>query len=140
MKKLFKGTVLFIACLALILSLASCGKGVNASEAKVFIGEFLDAVEAEDYQKAETYLHPDVTQDLEEYLSTVESNKNIDFQAGIEIEKYTGFSSSLYHSKVNGARYETTFKASVGDATVTFTVEVVQNDNGYGIYNINIDT
>ena len=70
----------------------------------------------------------------------MEKEENVDFQAGIEIEKYTGFSSSLYDSTVDGSTYELTMHTKVGDKKVIFTIEIVNNEKGYGIYNLDLDT
>ena len=107
---------------------------------KAFINDFFAAIVAEDYDKAESFLHPERPADLEAFLLNVEQEVNVDFQAGIEIEKYTGFSSSLYDSTVNGSTYELTMRTKVGDKTVKFTIEIVKNENGYGIYNLDLDT
>ncbi len=123
-----------------IVLLASCSGGIDRDEAKVFIGNFLEAVETEDYAKAETFLHPERPADLEAFFTGVENKENIDFQAGITIEKYTGYSSSYYDSTVGGSTCKLTMKAKVGESDVKMTIEIVQNDNGYGIYNFNIDT
>ena len=140
MKHLFKSIMLATVAFLCVLSLASCGKGIKGDEAKAFINDFFAAVVAEDYDKAESFLHPERPADLETFLLNVETEENVDFQAGIEIEKYTGVSASLYDSTVDGSRYELTMRTKVGDQKVTFTIEIVKNDNGYGIYNLDIDT
>ena len=129
---------ILVACLC-IFSLASCGNGIKGDEAKALINDFFAAIVAEDYDKAEEFLHPERPADLEAFLLNVEKEKNVDFQAGIEIEKYTGFSSSVYHSDVDGSRYELTMRTKVGDKKVTFTIEIVNNKDGYGIYNFDLD-
>ena len=140
MKSLFRNILLVsIACLC-IFSLVSCGNGIKGDEAKAFINDFFAAIVAEDYDKAESFLHPERPADLETFLLNVETNENVDFQAGIEIEKYTGVSSSLYDSTVDGSRYELTMRTKVGNKKVTFTIEIVKNENGYGIYNLDLDT
>lgn len=140
MKHLLKKLlVITISCL-FVCSLASCGNGIKGDEAKAFINDFFAAVVAEDYDKAESLLHPERPADLEAFLLSVEKEENVDFQAGIEIEKYTNFSSSLYDSTVDGARYELTMQTKVGDKTVEFTIEIVRNENGYGIYNFDCNT
>ena len=58
----------------------------------------------------------------------------------IKIEKYTNFSSSMYNSTVDGSTYELSMKTKVGEQEVKFTIEIVKNDEGYGIYNFDIDT
>lgn len=119
--------------------LISCGDGIATDEAKVFINDFLTAVSAEDYAKAEEFLHPDRPAELEPFINECEEQKGIDFSSGVSIERYTGFNYSYYDSTVDGSSYELTMKAKVGDKSVSITVEIVQNDNGYGIYNFYID-
>ncbi len=138
MKCIFKKlSAITVACL-LVFSLISCGNGINGDEAKAHINEFLAAVAAEDYDKAESLLHPERPKDLKAFFSTIEKEEHIDFQSGIEIEKYTGFSSTYYDSRVDGSRYELTMRTRVGTDEVTFTIEIVSNEIGYGIYSINI--
>ena len=140
MKYLFrKMLIIFLACLC-IFAFSSCGDGINSDEAKALIHDFFAAIVAENYDKAEDFLHPKRPADLETFLLDIEKEEGIDFQAGMEIEKYTGSSSSLYDSTVDGSRCEFTIRTIVGDSEVTFTVEIVNNEGGYGIYNLNIDT
>ncbi len=140
MKHLFrKALIILVACI-FVFSFASCGNGIKGDEAKAFINDFFAAIVAEDYDKAEGFLHPERPADLETFLLNMEKEENIDFQAGIEIEKYTGFSSSLYDSTVDGSTYELTMHTNVGDKIVTFTIEIVNNENGYGIYNFDLNT
>lgn len=140
MKGLFRNILLVsIACLC-VFSFVSCGNGIKGDEAKAFINDFFAAIVSEDYDKAESFLHPERPADLETFLHNVEKEENVDFQAGIEIEKYTGYSSSLYDSTVDGSTYELTMRTKVGDKKVIFTIEIVNNENGYGIYNLDLDT
>ena len=139
MKNLFiKILAVMMVCLCLF-SFASCGKGIDKDEAKEFINDFFEAIVAEDYEKAESFLHPERPADLETFLLNVEKNENIDFQKGIDVQKYTFVSSALYDSTVDGSTYELGIRTKVGNETVKFTIEIVENDNGYGIYNLNID-
>ena len=140
MKNLIRNILLVsMACLC-VFSFVSCGNGIKGDEAKAFINDFFVAIVDEDYDKAESFLHPERPADLKTFLLNVEKEENIDFQAGIEIEKYTGFSSSLYDTSVAGSTYELTMRTKVGDNKVTFTIEIVSNENGYGIYNLDLDT
>jgi len=132
--------IIFMICCLCTAFLASCSGGINEDEAKVFINDFFATIVSEDYEKAETFLHPDRPADLEAFLLSVEKEKNVDFQAGIEIEKYTNFSWTYYDGSVGGSSYELTMKTKVGENTVEITIEIVQNEAGYGIYNLNIDT
>ena len=140
MKRTFRSLLLAVIACCCIFSLNSCGGGIAQSEAKEHIEGFLAAIVEEDYTKAQTFLHPERPADLENFFLKVEAEEDIDFQAGIEIKKYTGFSSSLYDGTVDGPTYELTVKTQVGGRTVEFEIEVVRNDNGFGIYNLDIDT
>ena len=135
----FKKSLLVILCLACMLSLLACSGGIKGEDAKATINAFFDAIAQEDYTAAEALLHPDRPADLEAYLTTVEADSGIDFQAGIVIEDYTGVSISYYDSTVDGSTYELRMQTMVGTEEVDITIEVVKNDAGYGIYNLTID-
>ncbi len=139
MKSFFRNILLVSIAWLCVFSFVSCGNGIKGDEAKALINDFFAAIVAEDYEKAEGFLHPDRPQvDLESFLLDAEKEWNVDFQSGIEIEKYTGFSSSLFDSTVGGSRYELTMRTKIGDKTVRFTIEIVKNESGYGIYNLKL--
>ena len=140
MNRTFKKILSALLFLTVIASLASCSGGIDTDEAKTFIEDFLAEVAETDYESAEEFLRPDRPADLEKFLTGIESKEKIDFKSGIKIEKHTGFSASFYDSTVGGSALELSFKAKIGDATVKFTVEIVKNESGYGIYNLDIDT
>ena len=140
MTSILKKAILLSICCLILCSAVSCSGGISGSEAKETVANFLEAVENGDFEKAEELLHPDRPVHLEKFFDNVESKEGLDFQAGIEIEKYTGFSSSYYDSTVDGSTYGLTMKATVGGKNTTIFVELVKNDNGYGIYNFEIDT
>ncbi len=120
----------------LLLTLTAC---IDGDAAKGTIADFLKAIEEENYDAAKTYLHPERPSDLKTFFDNVEEQEGVDFQSGIEILRYTGVKSSAHDTTVGGATYETTLKANIGDKKATLTVELVDNDNGYGIYNFDID-
>ena len=139
-RKIIRITVTLILIVAIIPSaLVACKGGIDRDSAKLFIEDFLEVIAAGDYETAEGYLHPDCLIDLEKLAEKLKNNENIDLGEGITVEKYTGFSSAYYDSKVGGSRYAPTIRVSVGDNNAIFTVEVVQNDSGYGVYSFEID-
>ena len=140
MKRIFKQLLIFTLCLTCLFSFASCSGGIKGDEAKAFIRDFFDAIVAEDYAQAETFLHPERPGDLEAFFLNIEEEETIDFQAGITVERYTGISAAYYDSSVAGSTYELTMRTKVGEKTVKFTIEIVKNENGYGIYNLDVDT
>lgn len=118
--------------------MVGCSGGIKGDEAKAHIRDFFDAIESEDYEQAEALLHAEYFLDLEEYLVSMEETHRLDFQAGIEIEKYTGASSSYYHSKVDGSTYTLQMDILVGEREMEAEIEIVNNDSGYGIYNLSL--
>lgn len=134
-----KSIILFFFVILLTFSFLGCnGKGITNDEAKAHINAFLKAIETGDYEKAETYLHQERPASLQKYLKTVETDNNLNFKSGIKVEKYTSFSFSIYDSTVKGSAYTLEMKTMVGDAELGMSIEIVRNDNGYGIYNFDI--
>ena len=131
---------LLAICLIIMfaLSLSACTDGISKDEAKAHISGFLEKVSTDDYKAAEEFLHPERPADLQAFFDGIESENEIDF-SNISIEKYTGFKSSLYDSTVNGSAYSLTMDVSSSGKSFQMEIEIVENDNGYGIYNLDID-
>ena len=133
-----KRTLFLLISLVMVLFLSACSGGIKNDDAKEHVNGFFDAVKSEDYELASTFLHPERPTDLKTFFDSLKSQENLDF-SNIEIEKYTGFSSSLYDSTVNGAAYSLNMTAIVSEKDIQIEIEIVKNDNGYGIYNFNIN-
>ena len=126
-------------CLGLLLCfLPSCGGGIDMGEAKVFIGNFLNAVGSGDTEAASEFLHPDLPMQLASYLEDVEKELGISFADGITVERQTGFRYAYYDSKYGGSYYEQSLRGKVGNTQVYIRVAVVQNEAGYGVYDLGI--
>ena len=139
MKKLLRNILFCVALSACVFLLASCGGGIKGADAKAHIQEFFAAIGSEDYSKANSLLHPERPADLKSFFESIEAAKSIDFQEGIQIKRYTGFSSAVYDGTVKGATYALTMQVTVGNKNTEFTIEIVRNDAGFGIYNIHLN-
>lgn len=135
-----KKTLCLVMATVLLLSLCACSGGISVDEAQATVKDFFNAIANEEYDAAESLLHPDRPADIEEYILAIEKDLGIDFSQGIDIEKYTGYSSYLHDSSVGGSIYGLTMEISVEDTTLVCSIETVRNDNGYGIYNFVLDT
>ena len=137
MKKLIS----IITAIILTVSLVSCSGGISGDEAKNYINDFFDAVEVgaedKDYVIAESFLHPDCPTKAEDLIESVAEAEDVDFSS-IEIERYTNFRSAYYDSKVDGSVYSLTMNISVSGESAKAEIELVNNDKGYGIHNIDI--
>ncbi len=128
-----------ILVLVLSLSLISCGDRVKKSEAKETAEAFLSAIAGGDFESAKSYLHPEKPLDLQKYFDGIEGRVGVDFQAGIELKRYTDYSSSVYESEVDGSEYDLEANIIVDGVAFEFSVEIVRNDLGYGIYSFEVD-
>ena len=128
-----------ILAVALILCFALIGCGKETDKAKETAEGFLSSIASGDFENAKTYLHPDRAINIEKYFNDYEAWSGVDFQKGIKVKKYTEYSYSVYDSDVNGSEYELEIRISVGGKTLEINIDVVRNDNGYGIYEIDLD-
>ncbi len=134
-----KSILLSVLVFALCFSLVGCGNGIKKDSAKEVAESFLFSVENGDFETAKNYLHPERPFDVEKYFKEVEDRASVDFQNGIEIRRYTGYSSSLYDSEVGGSEYELEMNIIVDGIAFELTVEIVRNVFGFGIYEIDLD-
>jgi hypothetical protein len=135
----FKSIFLIVIAILLCISLFACQNAISKDDAKETTEAFILALEKGDFEKAKTYLHPERPFDVEKYLNGIEERTGVDFQKGIEIKRYTEFSSSLYESEVDGADYELEMNIVVDGVAFELSVDIVKNDLGYGIYDFEID-
>ncbi len=124
------------AAVLLLFSLTSC---IDSNLARGTLEDFVIAVESNDFEKAQSYMHPSVTDDIEVYFNSIEKERQVDFQAGFKIIKYVGFENAFFDSNVGGSLYGTTATVKIGGMDATITVNIVENDAGYGIYNFTIE-
>lgn len=136
MKKL---AILMVLVLVLGVLFTGCESSISNDEAEEKIYEFLSAIVDENYKKAQSCLHPDKDASVKKFIEDFEKDTGLDFQNGIEIEGYTGYSSSVYDSEFDGSTYELTLDAVIDDVELEFEVLIVDNDAGYGIYGFDIN-
>ena len=134
-----KAILSLILVVALAFSLVGCAERIKKDEAKDTVENFLNAIEKGNFEKAKTYLHPEKPKNLETYFNDKEALLKVDFQKGIEITRYTSRSSSLYDSEVDGSDYELEANIIVDGVALNLDVEIVRNDQGYGIYSFEIE-
>ena len=133
-----KKMLCLLTCVVFVFALSACSGGINGDEAKVYINDFLAEVEKGDYAAAKAYLHPDRPANLQAFFEGVATEGDVDFSK-ISVEKYTNVSSAIYDSSVGGAKYALTMEVDASGKTIEMEIEIVRNDNGYGIYNLDID-
>ena len=129
----------FAALLLLLASLTACSGGITREEAKTAMDALLSALDNENYAEAAALYHPDaaMTEELlAAFAEQVKTKVGIDLTEGAVVEKITGMSSSYYDSNVDGSRYALTARIKAGDKTASLTVEVIRNDRGYGIFQV----
>lgn len=133
-----KHLLLTLMALVLAFSLVGCANRVKKDEAKEQVNAFIDNVRAGNFEGAKEYLHPERPLDIETYFARKELEYGVDFQSGIEITR-TDYSSAMYESEVDGGEYELEMNIIVSGVALEMNIDVVRNDNGFGIYSIDID-
>ena len=131
-------SILAALCL-LLTSLTACSGGVTREEAQTAMDSLLSALDNENYAEAAALYHPDAAMSedlLAAFAEQVKTKVGIDLAESAVAEKITGMSTSYYDSTVGGSRYALTAKIKAGDKTASFTVEVIRNDKGYGIFKV----
>ncbi|MBR6727820.1 MAG: hypothetical protein IKM08_06475 [Clostridia bacterium] len=139
MKKHVFSMIALLLCCALLFLATACSDGIDTDKAEADAESFLAAVSEGDYDTAATYLHPDRPVDLATYFTRIEERELVDFSDGIEIVRKSGSSYSYYESEVDGSAYEMDLDVRIGGIEAEIEIELVQNENGYGIYNFEID-
>lgn len=130
--------VLALCVLLIIPALVSCKGGIKGVEARTLATQFITLLGDGKYDEAETLFHPTRPADLVQFAEAIEADGGIRFGDGAEIDQYTNFKNELYDSEVNGALYVLSFKGTAGGDAIHGSIEIVRNDDGYGIYNFTI--
>lgn len=130
--------VLAVLCMALT-AFSGCSGGISSEEARNQVDVFFAHIVSEDYASVQGCLHPGVQEDVQSFLEFLEEQLEVDFQAGMEIRRYTGFQTSWYHSRVGGSLYSLRMDVEVGETVLDITVEIVRNEEGYGISSFKVN-
>lgn len=133
-KKFISISLVFI----FVFSFCGCAGMISTDDATALVEDFWARVKEKNYEAAEIFLHPERPTELKDFFESVEEYNNIDF-SNTEIKKYTGFKSVSHDSTVNGATINLTMVLSVSGKEVEAVIEIVRNNNGYGIYNLDLD-
>lgn len=71
MRRIIKTIPLFILIFVMLFTVG-CKNAIKRDEAKAYINDFLDAVEADDYEQESSLLHPEMSIDLKAYFEKME--------------------------------------------------------------------
>ena len=131
--------LLLVVCLPLGL-FCSCGD-FDTAAAKEHISGFFEKVSEENYTAARDYLHPTRRAEakLGQYFNTLSQREGLYFKQGVTLQRYTATEIALYTSDIDGTSYKNTIQALIGSKEAVINIEIVQNEAGYGIYNLRIE-
>ncbi len=138
LNKIFVLTLLLIV----IFTLSGCGSmKKELSRSKEVTITFFQYLNEEKYEDATKLFHPDTNYTVNALKDTVEKleqSYNLNFNEEFKIERSTSINISLFDSQFDGTRAEVTFEALLGEDEIYIYILTVENDNGYGIYSLNI--
>lgn len=136
--------IIAICCMLIMLAsvLVSCGKGISVKETKEQTKLFIEALIDQDIAEAAGFFHPDTgittEDDLNDFLQQLQ-DAGIVLSGEITEFKVYGFSTSYYSSEYKGSGCQIEATVAIGDSKYTVKSLLVRNDNGYGLYNFNIE-
>lgn len=136
-KTIVKLFALILVCCTVSLSLISCG--IDMGDGKDHVNGFFDAVSEEDFEKAATFLHPEIDADVKALFEEVETSWGVEVKDGISVKTYTGFKTVIHDTSVDGSVLTFSLVLEIDTVSTTAQVTLVENDSGFGIYWFNID-
>ena len=143
MKRTLKLATILSICLICVLSLCSCGEGIDSEKAKETADNFLQAISIADYDTAETYLHPEYDVDLAEFFGKFEKENNVNLKSGITITGTTGYTSSFsiifIENPINSSKYKLSASGKADDKNILIELEVYEDGKGMGVSFLDID-
>ena len=103
--------------------------------------DFAEELSEEDFAEAIEYLHPDCNMSLSAFSSFINSKEEslgVDFSQGVTLEGRVSMRNALHDSDYGGSVYEFEYRASIGEKSVYALFVIVDNEQGYGIYNFDL--
>lgn len=104
------------------------------SHAKIF----LDTLSGGYYDAAQNQLHPHFATRPAVIVDRTFHELGINLKAGITDRTIIGTEYSFYSSDYDGSRFEFTILCVIGDREAKIILTVVDNDAGYGVYELTI--
>ena len=139
-----KSTII-ILIIALFLSVCITLLIVNfikkINNSKEFAKEFCSYLVDDDIESAKKLLHPDgqiKQEELQNYIFKLEERNSIDFSNGLSFGKVIDYSHTYYDGAYNGSVHNFTYEIIIDGKTIETTFTIIDNHNGYGIYNFTI--
>ena len=151
MKRIIALSLISILCLACLSSCEIIDKFKamyddfysHGTESLTMVQEFTVALAAKNYDKAMTYLHPSSNlkrEDLEDMMSSISTKKGISFNKGIEFKNPSFNITPMTDGNANiiQTQYSVIFTLVVGEAELSLSSIVLQDQSGFGILTYNL--
>jgi len=125
----------FLLIIACCLCLVACDNEY-IKKAKNDIATMFDYVEQGRFVLAQDLVHPNSDVKIRSFFTSLEQTENVDFQSGIEIERYKSYSYSQWNSEAKGTEFKAKMSVKVSGKRINFIISVAENDGGYGIWHL----
>lgn len=140
-----KRLLAILLIVAAVLSFVGCSDAVSTEEADALVAETMHLIRAGFYGQALERFHPTAaailnrnpTDAIAVYVASLQA-QGIDLSAEPAI-RMTGYQTTTYDSSYEGAACSLMYTLTVQGVTVTLTVTVVRNSEGFGIYRFSIE-
>ena len=136
--------ILAVLCIALLLfAFSACEKGgIPKSQSEVTAKDFAIAFMEKRGADASLLMHPSRVssgEDLDKYTVYILEEYGVDLTKAPSIVKESAYTADESREGYGGAYTSFTFTVTADGKTFLMTVEIVQNDIGYGVYNFHFD-
>ncbi|MBQ7386755.1 MAG: hypothetical protein IJW03_01170 [Clostridia bacterium] len=105
---------------------------------KKCVEDFATELSEGDIKGAKAYLHPNSTpsaDELEDYIKEIESSHDFSFTDEVSFE-FEGFDPEV---NLEHVKYDISANVTVGDEVLTLKLGILNDEAGFGIYNITIE-
>lgn len=112
-------------------------------EVDIFVQKFCRELESGSYITAEGYMHPktDLTVgNFSTYITKIAQECGFKFSDGVDFKYRASTNASLYTIEYDGMVYDVVYRTECGGKSFDFCFTVVDNDFGYGIYEMSVCT
>ena len=142
MKRKTKIIILTICiCFSVCMTLLMINFISKIKDSRDFAKDFCSYIVEDDIESAKEMLHQDgkiKQEELLEYILKIEKKYKMDFSNGIIFKKITDYSHTAFDGEYRGSVHIFTYQIVVNGLATYSSFTIVDNNNGYGIYNFSI--
>ena len=133
----FRGISLLLL-FSLLFTLSSCAGNISDDEARVCAEDFINALEVQNYDRAERLLHPESKIDVAYFAQMADESSNLHFAGGVTVEEITVTKTSIYSGSEQSTHKILSVTLLANGTRRVLEMHLLKNRAGFGIYTVDI--